>query len=620
MLLASCTGQALTSLARLDAERLIASSSSGSMSSVDHEWWVRCRCVGGRGVLNPLVTMLSHGVVSRSVNGLLPAQTGSSLVTATAWSPCGARLISTSTDRSVKLWDAECGRLLNILDGHSDAVLCVEWSPDSNLLATGSKDKTAILWDMSPSSSSSSSTTLSSSSLASSADGGPGQGPGPLLGTKRCVLRGHNGAVTALTWSPDSWIVATGSADHHIFLWHVINGGEDVRITSVLLGYTNTMEGHCWTVNSVHYNSKGTQLLTGSSDNIVRVWSVHDGEQIDAFEDHKEKVLSVGWAPDGVCFVSGSADRAVNLWDAERHERMTLEGHHDAVTAVAFDASGTRFASGSLDKTVRVWSFATGRTIAVLDGHTSGIRCLQWRRDGVRLVTAGGADRSAGVWQPPAVDEESLPCPHRHTATVYSVSWSPDGDTLASASWDQSVALWDASDAFGACVRTHLGHENIVYAVAFSSDGQVLASGSADALVHLRSVATGDVTTVLAGHVASVRCLSFRPDDKLIASGGDDKTVRIWNVETGELLRVLEGHENVVYCVSWNPVNVDLLASGSWDTTVAVWHATIGDVLYRLTGSEDLLTLTLTYSLPLCTALFCSVQCNTCLRSHPNVT
>ena len=255
MLLTSCTGQALTSLARLDAERLIASSSTGSMSNVDHELWVRCRSMGGRGVLNPLITMLPHGVTGRSRNGHLPAKTAPSMVTAAAWSPCGTRLVSTSTDRSVMLWDAECGRLLNILDGHTDAVLCVEWSPDRNLLATGSKDKTAILWDMKSSLSPTSS--LSSSSLPT-ADGGTGPGPGPPIGVKRCVLRGHKGAVTALSWSPDSWIIATGSADHRIFLWHVINGGEDVRITSELLGYTNTMEGHCWTVNSVHYNPKGT--------------------------------------------------------------------------------------------------------------------------------------------------------------------------------------------------------------------------------------------------------------------------------------------------------------------------------------------------------------------------
>ena len=588
MLLASCTRQALTSLARLDAEQLIVNSKSESISSADHEMWVRCRCVGGREILSPLVTMLSHSVISRSVNGHCPTQTVSSMVTATAWSPCGTRLVSTSTDRSVKLWDAECGRLMNILDGHSDAVLCTEWSPDSKLLATGSKDKTVILWDMSPSSPSSASFS-SKVSLVSVADGttGSGPGPGPPLSTKRCVLRGHNGAVTALSWSPDSWIVATGSSDHHIFLWHVINGGEDVRITSVLQGYTNTMEGHCWTVNSVHYNPKGTQLLTGSSDNVVRVWSVHDGEQIDAFEDHTEKVHSVGWAPDGVCFVSGSADRAVNLWDAERHERMTLEGHHDAVTAVAFDPSGTRFASASLDKSIRVWSFATGHTIAVLDGHTSGVRCLQWRRDGVRLVTAGGADGSVGLWQPPAVDKESFPVPHRHTATVYGVSWSPDGDTLASASWDQSVAQWNTLEPFGTCVRTHLGHENIVYAVSFSGDGRVLASASADTKIHLQYVTTEDVTAVLAGHIASVRCLCFRPDSKLLASGGDDKTVRIWHVETGELLRLLEGHGNVVYCVSWNPTNFDLLASGSWDTSVVVWQTTTGDMLHRLEGNAN---------------------------------
>ena len=86
----------------------------------------------------------------------------------------------------------------------------------------------------------------------------------------------------------------------------------------------------------------------------------------------------------------------------------------------------------------------------------------------------------------------------------------------------------------GECVTTLEGHSDDVTSVSFSPDGQWIASGSRDNTVKVWSVESGECVTTLEGHSSDVRSVSFSPDGQWIASGSVDNTVKVWSVESGE--------------------------------------------------------------------------------------
>ena len=113
-----------------------------------------------------------------------------------------------------------------------------------------------------------------------------------------------------------------------------------------------------------------------------------------------------------------------------------------------------------------------------------------------------------------------------HTATIRVVAFSPDSKTLASASEDCTVRLWDGRS--GAALQTLKGHAKLVSAVAFSPDSKMLASASWDCTVRLWDSRSGAALQTLKGHTDSVLAVAFSPDSKMLASASSDQTVRLW--------------------------------------------------------------------------------------------
>ena len=149
-----------------------------------------------------------------------------------------------------------------------------------------------------------------------------------------------------------------------------------------------------------------------------------------------------------------------------------------------------------------------------------------------------------------------------------SVAFSPDGNMIASGSFDGAVKLWNADT--GKCLRTLKGHSKSVNSVAFSPNSNMIVSGSSDEMIKLWDADTGKCLRTLKGHSKSVNSVAFSPNSNMIVSGSSDEKVKLWDADTGKCLRTLKGHSKGVDSVVFSP-NGNTIASGSSDKNIRIW-------------------------------------------------
>lgn len=171
-----------------------------------------------------------------------------------------------------------------------------------------------------------------------------------------------------------------------------------------------------------------------------------------------------------------------------------------------------------------------------------------------------------------------------HSATIGGVSWSPDGKTLASASDDFTVRLWNID--LGKEVLCFKGHASPVSTVAWSPQGDILASGGATGLSNLATILVWDKTGTLlsrfVAHRSKIYSVAWSSDGNLLASASADQTVCIWDIATGNLLKRLSGHSEAVNSVAWFPDN--RVVSASSDRTIKIWDPFSGKTLKTFSG------------------------------------
>jgi uncharacterized protein (TIGR03067 family) len=304
--------------------------------------------------------------------------------------------------------------------------------------------------------------------------------------------------------------------------------------------------------------------------------------------EHPDRVLSVAFAPNGNTLATGCWDGIVRLWRTDSGKELTaLRGHGDWVTGVAFNTDGKTLVSAGIDKTIRLWDVTSGKEQSVLRGATAPIFCLALSPDGKRVATGGGKPYESGdpgellLWQVDGKDPVEL---KGHKKLVTGVAFSPDGKTLASASHDGTVCLWDGIS--GKRLGNVLAHDGWAMAVAFSPDGKILASLGHDNKVKLWPLAEVRPAVVLTGHTHEPYALAFAPDGKTLASADNEGNVILWDFGKGAARKSFRAHNTIVYNLAFSP-DGKTLATASIDKTVKLWDVdgSSGEQVDKLIGT-----------------------------------
>jgi WD40 repeat protein len=367
-------------------------------------------------------------------------------------------------------------------------------------------------------------------------------------GSERAMLKGHQGSILSVNFSPNGQIIVSGGTDGTVKLWN-LDGSERI-----------TLKGHQGSVNSVNFSPDGQIIVSAGADGTMKLWSL-DGSECTTIKGNQGSVLSVNFSPDEQTIVSGGEDGTVKLWNLDGSERATLEGHQGWVWGVNFSPDGQTIVSGGHEGAVKLWN-KDGHERATLKGHQGWVWGVNFSPDGQTIVS-GGEDGTVKLW---SLDGSERTTIKGNQGSVKSVNFSPDGQTIISGGEDGMVKLWNLD---GSERTTLKGHQGTVNSVKFSLDGQTIVSGGKDGTVKLWNL-DGSERTTLKGHQGWVWSVNFSPDGQTIVSGGEDGMVKLWNLDGSERA-TLRGHQGWVWSVNFSPDGQTIVAGGT-DGTVKLWN------------------------------------------------
>jgi len=507
----------------------------------------------------------------------------SDIVTSLEYLSGGQQLVSASLDKSARLWDIASGQELRLYQAEDNgALLRLSLSRDDTLLATASLDESIAndtsdavdrkvrLWDV-------------------------------ASGELRTTIVPSSGFIRALEFSPTEDVVAIG-------VWDSTNSGT-VRFYDALSGQeTRRLFAASDNITDIAYSADGRQLVTASWDRRVRVWDVERGIALQTFSGFTDRPLALDMSLDGRSLLIGQGNYGNNdivpdnersnevtvwLWDLVSGDRIRqYPGFEEWLWAVEASPDGSMIAASSgplrlpedrspIEAVVRVWDRETGATIALLQGHTNTIDSIRWSPDGQSLLTASW-DGTIRLWN--VRRSRLLRTYEGHTDQVYMVRWNPDGKQFLSASRDKTIRLWDAES--GDILRTYEGHTDAVNGISYSPDRQFFASASTDKTIRLWDVVTGETVRVYEGHSAQVNEVIFSPDGQNLFSSSWDDSVRMWDVASGAQVRQFVGHSDNTFGLAIS-ADGQTLFSASSDRSIRMWSVATGEELHRFQGHTN---------------------------------
>ncbi|KAI9206639.1 WD40-repeat-containing domain protein [Polychytrium aggregatum] len=287
--------------------------------------------------------------------------------------------------------------------------------------------------------------------------------------------------------------------------------------------------GHTGNVKCVEFvGEEGKQIVSGSSDNTLRVWDTETANCLEVLEGHTSRIWDVASNKSGAFVASASGDGTVKLWDLKGARKdcvATYTGFVGDVYSVQYHPAGHHLVAGGYDKTIRLYDLERNVVVKTFTGHQLSVSKTIFNPIG-NLIISGSKDNTIKFWD--IVSGLCIKTISSHLGEVTSVEMNSVGSLMLSCSKDNSNRLWDVRMVRP--VRKFKGHQNTSknFIRARFMGNSMVVGGSECGLVHLWDHDHGEVIQRLRGHGGVVFDAKWNSKQSLLVSCGDDKKVLSW--------------------------------------------------------------------------------------------
>ncbi len=462
-------------------------------------------------------------------------------------------MVTTSSDKSIIIWDYEAGEVIKTITDFADWTYTADFNPDGTQLAVGIGNGEVKVFDTE-------------------------------TWEEKLSFLAHELGARDLTYTPDgTQIVTTGCwlwndeankcEESDITVWNAETGEE------ILLFELYHEPG---IIYSIDVSPDGQQVLSAAEDKQIFIWDIETGNRTLTFAGHEDEVFIADFVADGAQIVSASGDKTVKLWDVETQTIIReYVGHGGRAVSVTVSDDGQWVASGSFDSDIWVWNKATGEQKYALNDHTAGVMSLVFSHDGDSLIS-GSQDTDLRVWD--MKSSMLLDTLHGLNGRILqSVVLSADDATLYAGDRDGNIASWNTDTGEMDYVVDADGE---VWALAITPDDEKLLAGHLDGTISLHDASTGDETQRYKIHKDAVRAIQVLPDGDSAISCGDDNIMYLWAIEDGTVIREFAEHSNVILDCVISP-DASHILTASADFTVGYWDIETGDLIQQMNNHTD---------------------------------